>query len=371
MISNEQYATYYGYYTKDLISASGTGLGTIPVPAQYSNNVSNGAVMFYAGEYNIYGPGGQMLSYMLDENGNYNKNYKILDQLGNTHIVLKNSEIVGSYMYEPFGKQFTLFSESQTRMSFIGKEKDIESELGDFGMRKYDSEIGRFTSIDPLWEKYYSWTPYHYCSNNPVMGSDPGGMAEYMDEDGVTYNDGNTEDKRKFTATKENIIKHTIDGNIQAADLQKVAFLLPDKKTFESMLSNTKANFSSYNDKEDAGAFAFKENSFVYGGKSITVNNNENAGPAILAALSKFGYNEDVVIVHSHPSFKFDDGHYKYTIKPTSSDYNLDQFINRGYKVKYGLMISPTGKAYFYGNTNNDPNQVKIKINDLEDFIEQ
>jgi RHS repeat-associated protein len=119
-----------------------------------------------------------MLSCMLDENGNYNKNYKILDQLGNTHIVLKNSEIIGSYMYEPFGKQITLFSENQTRLSFIGKEKDIESELGDFGVRKYDNEIGRFTSIDPLWEKYYSWTPYHYCSNNPVMGSDPGGKAD-------------------------------------------------------------------------------------------------------------------------------------------------------------------------------------------------
>jgi RHS repeat-associated protein len=73
------------------------------------------------------------------------------------------------HLYEPFGKQITLFSEIQTRLSFIGKEKDIESELGDFGVRKYDEVQGRFTSIDPLWEKYYSWTPYHYCSNNPVI----------------------------------------------------------------------------------------------------------------------------------------------------------------------------------------------------------
>jgi RHS repeat-associated protein len=57
--------------------------------------------------------------------------------------------IVCSYTYEPFGKQITLFSESQTRLSFIGKEKDIESELGDFGVRKYDEVQGRFTSIDP------------------------------------------------------------------------------------------------------------------------------------------------------------------------------------------------------------------------------
>ena len=69
-------------------------------------------------------------------------------------------------------------------MSFIGKEKEIESELSDFGVRKYDNEIGRFTSIDPLWEKYYSWTPYHYCSNNPVMGSDGSGLSTFTYEDG-------------------------------------------------------------------------------------------------------------------------------------------------------------------------------------------
>ncbi len=81
-------------------------------------------------EYNIYTPRGQMLSYMLDENGNYNKHYKITDQLGNTHLVLKNSEIVGSYLYEPFGKQITLFeSSSKDWLSFIGKEKDIESSI--------------------------------------------------------------------------------------------------------------------------------------------------------------------------------------------------------------------------------------------------
>ena len=56
------------------------------------------------------------------------------------------------------------------------KEKDAETGLGDFGVRKYSYAQGRFTSIDPLWEEYYSWTPYHYCRNNPVMAEDAGGM---------------------------------------------------------------------------------------------------------------------------------------------------------------------------------------------------
>ena len=32
-----------------------------------------------------------------------------------------------------------------------------------------------FTSIDPLWEKYYGWTPYHYCGNDPVNMVDANG----------------------------------------------------------------------------------------------------------------------------------------------------------------------------------------------------
>ena len=42
------------------------------------------------------------------------------------------------------------------RLGYIGKEKDKENSLADHGVRKYDDGIGRFTSIDPLWEKYYS-----------------------------------------------------------------------------------------------------------------------------------------------------------------------------------------------------------------------
>jgi len=50
----------------------------------------------------------------------------------------------------------------------IKKEKDRESKLGDHGVRKYDYEIGRFTSVDPLWETYTGWTGYQYSLNNPV-----------------------------------------------------------------------------------------------------------------------------------------------------------------------------------------------------------
>jgi uncharacterized protein RhaS with RHS repeats len=45
-------------------------------------------------------------------------------------------------------------------------------------VRKYDNGIGRFTSCDPLWEKYYGWTPYQYCGNNPLVAVDPSGSED-------------------------------------------------------------------------------------------------------------------------------------------------------------------------------------------------
>jgi RHS repeat-associated protein len=61
--------------------------------------------------------------------------------------------------------------------SFIGKEREKESSLGDFGVRKYDAELGRFMSIDLLFEKYPGLTPYNYCGNNPVSYLDKTGFV--------------------------------------------------------------------------------------------------------------------------------------------------------------------------------------------------
>jgi len=53
----------------------------------------------------------------------------------------------------------------------------LESNLADHGVRKYDYMTGwseaeiptcreRFTSIDPLWEKYLRLTPWQYAGNS-------------------------------------------------------------------------------------------------------------------------------------------------------------------------------------------------------------
>lgn len=43
--------------------------------------------------------------------------------------------------------------------------------------RIYSEDFGRFLSPDPLFEQFDSWAPYHFAFNNPVMYSDPSGLA--------------------------------------------------------------------------------------------------------------------------------------------------------------------------------------------------
>ncbi|MGN0186874.1 MAG: RHS repeat-associated core domain-containing protein [Paludibacteraceae bacterium] len=50
-------------------------------------------------------------------------------------------------------------------------------------VRNYNSAVGRFTSVDPLAEQYYSISPYAYCKNNSVNRIDPNGLDDYRYDD--------------------------------------------------------------------------------------------------------------------------------------------------------------------------------------------
>jgi len=48
--------------------------------------------------------------------------------------------------------------------------------LNYFGARYYDSDLGRWTSVDPLADKYPGWSPFNYTLNNPLKYIDPDGF---------------------------------------------------------------------------------------------------------------------------------------------------------------------------------------------------
>ncbi|MCE2502641.1 MAG: hypothetical protein J4G05_01050, partial [Chlorobi bacterium] len=126
-------------------------------------------IYFYPTEYLTYG--GRSANITTRPDGT--QEYRIADHLGSNRVTLENTgSVVATTDYEPYGKAI---AGVPPRKGFIDKEKDQESGLGDFGVRKYDDGIGRFTSIDPLWEKFPAWSPYVYSRNNPVLRVDPTG----------------------------------------------------------------------------------------------------------------------------------------------------------------------------------------------------
>jgi RHS repeat-associated protein len=70
---------------------------------------------------------------------------------------------------------------STNKYLYNGKELENDFELGyyDYGARFYDPALGRWHSVDPLAESYYSQSVYHFSGNNPIL---------YRDDNGMNYN---------------------------------------------------------------------------------------------------------------------------------------------------------------------------------------
>jgi RHS repeat-associated protein len=123
------------------------------------------------------------------------KRYELTNHLGNVMAVLSDkrlggpvytAEVVGMQDYYPFGMLMVgrSLGAGGYRYGFNGKENDNEvkgeGNQQDYGMRIYDTRLGRFLSLDPLMKAYPELTPYQFASNRPIDGVDLDG-AEFIE----------------------------------------------------------------------------------------------------------------------------------------------------------------------------------------------
>ena len=103
--------------------------------------------------------------------------YYLKDHQGNNRVLVnKNGGVEEINHYYPFGGVFAS-EENVQPYKYNGKELDTKKGLNwyDYGARRYDAALGRFTTTDRFAEKYYSMSSYQYGGNNPVGNIDVNG----------------------------------------------------------------------------------------------------------------------------------------------------------------------------------------------------
>ncbi len=105
--------------------------------------------------------------------------YQVKDQ----YAVPGLPQVMEYQHYYPFGMQlealgYTSGNDLKNNYLYNGKELQEDYYLNwyDYGARMYDPVIGRWSTVDPLAEKYESFSPYEYALNNPIIFIDPLGF---------------------------------------------------------------------------------------------------------------------------------------------------------------------------------------------------
>ena len=115
---------------------------------------------------------------MVKKAGAVQPEYHVNDYLCSVRVVTDaDGEVLERNDYSGYGKRLASSTGSANRYRFSGKEEQTFAGVPwqDFGARMYDHDLARWTTPDPLAEKYPGISPYVYCNSNPVNFVDPDG----------------------------------------------------------------------------------------------------------------------------------------------------------------------------------------------------
>ena len=294
-----------------------------------------------------------------DGSSTYKVQHYLRDHLGSVRAVIDGDTgtVIEASDYYPFGKRIqvtapvsepvegsqhaaepavapvaTATSEASTsspnRWHFSGKESQsflyANIPLLDFGARMYNPTIARWTTSDPMSEKYYGISPYVYCLGNPISIIDPNGMDIWtMDEKGNVVWVKESDDHRLYYMNNDGLLSDdyvSVSDRSILDDLTKTEAKVDGGKEVSSHTSKSGINdifkvFKFASDKTKV-EWAVHRN-----GDTYTIGTGHNSYSA--SSWEDYTNGKPNATVHSHPGI--DIGNEISSMGYGTNYYNTDQ----------------------------------------------
>lgn len=270
--------------------------------------------------------------------------YFIKDHQDNVRMVVdEHGNVEEANDYYPFGGLMSTSSRQSVQpYKYNGKELEAANGLNwyDYGARRYDPVLGRWNGVDPSCEKHYSWSPYTYCKNNPVLRVDPDGKDDY------TINNIGRLSWTRVEGSKTDVLKSTSGGE---------PIVVNDKGLLSGMYKMQKANqnagmefYNSTMNLDDAAAvFKFGADNTkaewkldIYddqGSKTAIIGTSGREGSVFSDVQDKLKVKGDKIVdLHSHP----------YNDKASDKDMRI-------LKINTGAIYYRDGKELLFYNSKN------------------
>ena len=288
----------------------------------------------------------------------------VKDHLGSVRSVVLLGEnysgtaaLVEQNDYYPFGTRIAGTAgaaadslDYANRDRFCGKEEQdfspsLNLHLLDFGARYYDPFTCRWTTQDPLSEKYYSLSPYNYCANTPICHIDPKGDNDYFFDEYGNLIVLETVDPYDMVIAGDNsflLMDKTIMDAYKDLDKKKHHFI--SGKASSSAVLEELFYFLSDNTKVEWVLHSFKDGQSILG----TIHSTDSAGTVddYLSLLSNWNGDTEVAKIHSHPGIAKD-----ITSELDSMGYPSSPFYSTdwtSYKNQYMKLGDSAPKSYVY-----------------------
>ena len=288
--------------------------------------------------------------------------FYVTDHLGSVRAVMdEEGKVVHTVHYYPFGEEFGSENEADSiEQPYRFNAKEDQSFTGvpllDYGARFYNPALARWTTLDPLAEKYYSISPYTFCNNNPVRYVDYTGRAygNYYSSTGEFIASDGIDDDKIYLVSSESVKNYTEALQNNNAGIAKEEVFKGAEEVGGLIIQNR---------EEESETYTISTFTSIGGTESVSGYILEPAGPSTDKANQNKRVPEGVYNLDNYSSKNYPE-HFVLYNDDVSTDRAILYHPGNTAKDTKGCMLP--GSTY---NGNGVVGQSTKKFNELKNYI--